>query len=63
MYEKREEEQGWMEEPVSYTHLYANRRRYARFLAEEAMQRWENWMREKRIEAIVPVPMLSLIHI
>ena len=21
------------------------------------MQRWENWMREKRIEAIVPVPM------
>ncbi len=38
---------------------YANRRRYARFLAEEAMQRWENWMREKRIEAIVPVPMYS----
>ncbi len=33
--------------------------RYARFLAEEAMQRWENWMREKRIEAIVPVPMYS----
>ena len=23
------------------------------------MQRWENWMREKRIEAIVPVPMYS----
>lgn len=40
-----------------YRFKYANRRRYARFLAEEAMQRWENWMREKRIEAIVPVPM------
>lgn len=42
-----------------YRFKYANRRRYARFLAEEAMQRWENWMREKRIEAIVPVPMYS----
>lgn len=30
-----------------YRFKYANRRRYARFLAEEAMQRWENWMREK----------------
>ena len=31
-----------------YRFKYANRRRYARFLAEEAMQRWVNWMREKK---------------
>ena len=40
-----------------YRFKYANRRKYADFLAEEALQRWESWMWEKKIEAIVPVPM------
>ena len=35
-----------------YRFKYANRRRYARFLAEEAMQRWENWKQSFRYRCI-----------
>ena len=40
-----------------YRFKYANRRRYSCFLAEEAAQRLGAWMVEKRIEAIIPVPL------
>lgn len=40
-----------------YRFKYANKREYAAFYAEEAAYLYENWVREKQIEAIVPVPM------
>ena len=40
-----------------YRFKYANRRRYAAFLAEEAAARYGDWFKEKEIEVIVPVPM------
>ena len=40
-----------------YRFKYTNRRRYAVFLAEEAKARLMDWMSERKIEAIVPVPM------
>ena len=40
-----------------YRFKYSNRREYAQFFAEHAMERYCDWMREKRIEVIVPVPM------
>lgn len=42
-----------------YRFKYANRRKYAGFLADEAQKRWGDWIHAKRIEAIVPVPMYA----
>ena len=40
-----------------YRFKYANRREYGAFFAEYAYRRYGDWIREHRIEAIVPVPM------
>ncbi len=40
-----------------YRFKYANRREYGVFFAEYACRRYGDWIREHRIEAIVPVPM------
>lgn len=40
-----------------YRFKYANKREYAAFYAEQAAYLYENWVREKQIEAILPVPM------
>ena len=43
-----------------YRFKYANKREYAAFYAEKAAYLYENWVREKQIEIIVPVPMYFL---
>lgn len=40
-----------------YRFKYANKREYAAFYAEEAALLYGDWVREKQIEVIVPVPM------
>lgn len=40
-----------------YRFKYANKREYAEFYAEQAAFLYEDWVREKQIEVIVPVPM------
>ena len=40
-----------------YRFKYANKREYAAFYAEEAAFLYKDWVREKQIEAILPVPM------
>lgn len=40
-----------------YRFKYSNRREYAAFLADAACVRWGGWMRQREIEAVVPVPM------
>lgn len=43
-----------------YRFKYSNKREYADFFAEEAAKRYGEWLREKQIEAIVPVPMYRM---
>jgi ComF family protein len=40
-----------------YRFKYGNRREYAVYFAEEAKRRYDGWIRESGVEAIVPVPM------
>lgn len=40
-----------------YRLKYANRREYASFLSDCACERWGDWIVQRRIEAVVPVPM------
>lgn len=40
-----------------YRLKYANRRTYARFLAEEAAERLGAWIQKQKIELLIPVPM------
>ena len=40
-----------------YRFKYSNKREYAQFFAEYAFEMYGNWIREKGIEVIVPVPM------
>lgn len=48
--------QGLIKETM-YRFKYGNRQEYAQYFAEYAIQRYGNWLREKQIEVIVPVPM------
>ena len=40
-----------------YRFKYSNKREYAKFFAQQAVQKYGQWMKEKQIQAIVPVPM------
>lgn len=40
-----------------YRFKYSNRREYAAFYAEEAIELYGTWIQERQIEVIVPVPM------
>lgn len=40
-----------------YRFKYGNRREYAAFLADAACSKWGGWMRQRGIEAVIPVPM------
>ncbi len=40
-----------------YRLKYSNRREYADFFAEKVVERYAGWIRDKGIQAIVPVPM------
>lgn len=40
-----------------YRFKYKNRREYARIYAEEIVKRYGNWIRQREIEGIVPVPL------
>ena len=40
-----------------YRFKYANRREYAEFFAEYAVQKYGAWIRQKQIDVLVPVPM------
>jgi len=42
-----------------YRFKYANRREYATFYAEWAMERYGEWIRKRGIEVIIPVPMFA----
>lgn len=42
---------------MMYRFKYSNRREYAAFLAEEAYQKYGNWIKKSQIEAVIPVPM------
>lgn len=48
--------QGIVKESM-YRFKYSNKQEYAEFFAEEVLRRYGDWLREKQIEAIVPVPM------
>ncbi len=40
-----------------YRFKYSNKQEYAQFFAEYAIEKYGEWIREKEIDAIVPVPM------
>lgn len=40
-----------------YRFKYNNKREYAKFFAIQAVEKYGDWMRERKIQAIVPVPM------
>lgn len=40
-----------------YRFKYSNKREYADFFAEQAVEKYGDWIRSKNIQAIVPVPM------
>ena len=40
-----------------YRFKYSNKREYADFFAEQAVAKYEKWIRSKNIQVIVPVPM------
>lgn len=42
-----------------YRFKYNNKREYAKFFALQAVERYGDWIKESRIQAIVPVPMYS----
>ena len=42
---------------VMYRFKYSNKREYAIFFAEQAVQRYGWWLKQKQIDLIVPVPM------
>lgn len=42
-----------------YRFKYGNRREYAAFYAEEAVKLYEDWIRRRKIEIIVPIPMYA----
>ena len=40
-----------------YRFKYSNRREYAKFFAIQAVKKYGDWIKERQIQAIVPVPM------
>ena len=40
-----------------YRFKYSNRREYARFFAEQAVEQQADWLQRNGVEAIIPVPM------
>lgn len=42
-----------------YRFKYAGKREYARFYAQEAVRLYNNWIKERQIEVIIPIPMYS----
>ena len=40
-----------------YRFKYSNKREYAKFFARQAVQKYGDWIRRNKIQAIVPVPM------
>ncbi len=42
---------------MMYRFKYSNKREYAYFFAQDTVRRYDKWIRQSRIQAIVPVPM------